>query len=211
VSLLGMDEARLEQLIAWATQCGIAPIVRGIKSLQTATTARRRCQAKGTSSQEKKYVNLMGGQREDQDLREGKKRLSELGFVVRIVPGPLLLSTTGGRNAKPTPMPLSVGSTFGPTKELLTEAYRLANEDQADPDPDLDLRDGEEPKWSTHSLRRLADTVARRDREATGTTEAEIDIFFGWQERVLKKAMQVHYASMSILTRLGLCRITGGL
>ena len=32
---------------------------------------------------------------------------------------------------------------------------------------------------------------------------------FGWNERLLKKAMQVHYASLSILERMGLSRITG--
>ena len=67
----------------------------------------------------------------------------------------------------------------------------------------------ERPKWTTHSLRRLADTVARRYREATGVTEAQIDIFFGWQERMLKKAMQVHYESLSILARMALAKITG--
>ena len=81
--------------------------------------------------------------------------------------------------------------------------------DPADPDPDLDLRAGEEPRWSTHSLRRLADTTARRHRKETGTTTDEIDLYFGWQERILKKAMQVHYAAMSILERMGLAKITG--
>ena len=75
--------------------------------------------------------------------------------------------------------------------------------------PDLDLREGEEPKWTTHSLRRLAGTTARRHREATGTTEAEIDIFFGWHEKVLLRAMQVHYALMSIRERMAKACITG--
>ena len=42
-------------------------------------------------------------------------------------------------------------------------------------DVDLDLAPGKEPKWTTHSLRRLADTVARRYMELTGTTEDQID------------------------------------
>ena len=65
------------------------------------------------------------------------------------------------------------------------------------------------PKWSTHSLRRLADTVARRYKEESGTTEAEIDLYFGWNERMVKKAMQAHYASLSIRERMALARITG--
>jgi len=79
------------------------------------------------------------------------------------------------------------------------------------PDPDLDLGPGEEPKWTTHSLRRLADTVARRYREVSGTTAAQIDIYFGWQERILKKAMQVHYEGLSTFSRMALAKITGWL
>ena len=102
-----------------------------------------------------------------------------------------------------------ISSTFAPTKAILVEAHRLANIDPSDPDPDLDVPPGKEPKWTSHSLRRLADTVARRYAEVTGTTEAQIDIYFGWQERLLKKAMQVHYASLSIFERMGLAKITG--
>ena len=65
------------------------------------------------------------------------------------------------------------------------------------------------PKWSTHSLRRGADTVARRDMEVTGTKESEIDIFFGWHEKVLLKDMQVHYAAMNVRERFKKARITG--
>ena len=105
-------------------------------------------------------------------------------------------------------MPLAVSSAFGPTKELLTKAYEMANSDVADPDPDLDLRAGEKPKWSTHALRRLANTNAQRYKEETGATSDEIDIFFGWQERVLLKAMQMHYAQMTIKERMGKAKVT---
>ena len=43
--------------------------------------------------------------------------------------------------------------------------------------------------------------VARAARGAGGTSEKEIDLYFGWNERLLKKAMRVHYASMSIRER----------
>ena len=119
-----------------------------------------------------------------------------------IVPGPLLLATTGGRHGKVKTMPLSTSTAFTPTKELLTEAWKAVSCDPHNPDPDLELARGQEPKWSTHSLRRLADTVARRYREVTGVTEDEIDLYFGWNERVLLKAMQVHYATLSIRERM---------
>jgi hypothetical protein len=64
-------------------------------------------------------------------------------------------------------------------------------------------------KWTTHSLRRFADTTARRYRDATNTSEPEIDIFFGWNERVLKRAMQVHYASLSTRETMLLAKVTG--
>ena len=75
--------------------------------------------------------------------------------------------------------------------------------------PDLELAPGEEPKWTTHSLRRMADTVARKYRSQTGVSEALIDIFFGWQERVLKKAMQVHYEGLSMMARMSYAAVTG--
>ena len=67
------------------------------------------------------------------------------------------------------------------------------------------------PKFSSHSLRRLADTVARRDMASTGTSEAEIDIYFGWQEKVLLKAMQRHYEAMSVASRMTKAKITSGM
>jgi hypothetical protein len=98
---------------------------------------------------------------------------------------------------------------FAPTKELLTKAWEAANADPLDPDPDLDVDARREPRWATHSLRRLADTIARRFREQTGVTEAMIDIYFGWHEKILLKAMQTHYAAMSIRERMDRAKITG--
>jgi len=40
-------------------------------------------------------------------------------------------------------------------------------------------------------------------------TEDEIDLYFGWNERVLLKAMQVHYATLSIRERMKHAKITG--
>jgi hypothetical protein len=209
VSLLGMDEGGLERLLTWAATCRIKQIEYGISKLQTGSKARQRYGARGASSQEKKYYNLMGGASDCAAMQRGLQLLHRQGFEARIVPGPLLLSTTGGIYPKVTSMPLAVSSAFGPTKELLQKAYVKANLDPRNPDPDLDLRAGEEPKWSTHSLRRLADTTARRYRSETGTTADMIDLYFGWQERILKKAMQVHYASLSIIERMRQAWITG--
>ena len=62
-----------------------------------------------------------------------------------------------------------------------------------------------------HRLHRGLDEIERRRLSApiTGTSVDEIDIHFGWNERVLLKAMQIHYASMSIRERMKHAKITG--
>ena len=46
-------------------------------------------------------------------------------------------------------------------------------------------------------------------RADVGVLESQIDIYFGWQERVLRKAMQVHYEQLSLASRMALAKITG--
>ena len=109
-------------------------------------------------------------------MRDLRDQLVASGYVAQIVKGPLMRATTGGKYPKMTLMPFSVSSAFAPTKEFLEKrekAHVKAGADPNDPDPDLDLPAGKEPSWSTHSLRRLADTVARRDREETGTSDGK--------------------------------------
>ena len=206
VSLLGCNEEKLNTL--WGklrtSECRSAREHAKLseqKGLQ-------RYNARGVGSQAKKFINVACGVGTDSALAALKNTLEASGFVAVLAPGPLLAATTGGRRPKPTLMPLAVSSTFANTKSVLTQAYVAANVNPVDPDPDLDLEPGRSPKWSTHSLRRLADTVARRDREKTETTEAEIDIYFGWHERILLKEMQVHYAGMNMRERIKQARIT---
>ena len=100
-------------------------------------------------------------------------------------------------------------TTFAPTKALLEEAWRALNPAGGPGDPDLELPDGAVPRWTTHSLRRLADSVAKRWMSVTGVTEAMIDLYFGWNEKLLLQAMQNHYASMSVRERMKTAKITG--
>lgn len=205
VSLLGLSSP--DGLEAAVERCPLWAVRKELKA--TKMYIGQRFRIRGLNSQAKKHVHVAGG--DSKETLEGvRSYFEELGFDASIVEGPLLLSTTaGGRKRVPTLMPLSTSSTFAPTKKLLDIAYYRANADPSNPDPDLDCEPGTAPKWSTHSLRRLADTVARRYREESGTTEAEIDLYFGWNERMLKKAMQAHYASLSIRERMALARITG--
>ena len=149
------------------------------------------------------------GEKANRDMQEFGELLSAAGFRVSLTPGPLLLATTGGLRPSLKTMPLSTSSVSEVTKEILDAAWRHATKDDMDPDPDLELGAGDLPRWSSHSLRRLADTVARKYMEITGVTVDEIDIHFGWNERVLLKAMQIHYASMSIRERMKHAKITG--
>ena len=96
-------------------------------------------------------------------------------------------------------------------KELLTAAHRACDGGGEGQDPDLELAADEEAKWSTHSLRRLANTAAQRCKTMSGAEAADIDLYFGWNERVLRKAMQRHYEAMSMAARILHSKITGWL
>ena len=68
-------------------------------------------------------------------------------------------------------------------------------------------------RWSSHSLRRYADSVARRHlgklTEAGVAKPCElIDYYFGWKLREMMKDMQLHYANEDRGGRLSLARVT---
>ena len=204
VSLLGLSS--LDELQSALYKAG--PRVRNAASA-TMTKARQRFNASGPGSQQKKYINILAGRQKAPDMASALAVVRGAGLDARLAPGPLILATTGGAGAKPTCMPFGTSSAHGPTKELLVEAHRVANLDPLDPDPELDVERGRSAKWTSHSMRRAANTTARRDREQTSTTEAEIDIYLGWHERILLKDMQRHYEAMSIRERMKQARITG--
>ena len=206
VSLLGIDEEKVERLIDWAKESKYESVKKHADS--PLVYARQRYAAKGIASQAKKYVNVAGGNSRDRDLPKIVAELRKMGLVAHVIAGPLLLATNGGRNVNFTLMPLAVGSVGGVVKEILESAYEVAMSDPDSPDPDIEIRAGKKPKFSTHSLRRLANTTARRYREESKTSADEIDLYFGWNERVLLKAMQVHYAKMSIRERMATAKIT---
>ena len=204
VSLLGMTQTMLGRMLATISNF---PKVKAYKS--TGRVAMQRLIAQGPGSMQKRYVNVASGGSDEPELDAIVAELKRHGFEASKAPGPLLLSTTGGQWPKLTPMPMSTGTAFEPTKELLVAAAELAGADKSDPDPDLDTAYGRAPKWTSHSLRRGADTAARQYKEETGATEAQIDIFFGWHEKILLKAMQVHYEGLSTRARMALAKITG--
>ena len=207
VSLLGLDERGLIKLMNTLKKDPSPSVGKHFEV--TRVEAQRRYAASGNESQTKKYVNIASGTSTDKELDELVARLLLRGYTVQKVPGPLLLATTGGKRQVPKLMPFSTSTASAPTKELLTRAWQAGCVGGMSQDVDLDLAPGTLPKWSTHSLRRLGDTVARRYRHVTGVTADQIDIYFGWQEKILLLAMQVHYASMSIRERMNSAKITG--
>ena len=160
-------------------------------------SARRRLKA---NSLDKKYVNVVGGAHDDVSLQVVARELSMAGFHERIaiVPGPLMRATHGA-DLGFTHMPLQPSSTYEMLHECLPKAFELAN--AYGPDPELDLRGLSSPLWGHHSNRRGADTVARQFMEFTGATERDIDVIFGWNERLARAIMQLHYESNMERTR----------
>ena len=148
-----------------------------------------------TGSQDKKYVNVVGGPEDCRAIGTTVLEMKRAGFTeagrISVVPGPLLVATTDIGRAL-THMPLDPGSTYPLITDSLSRAYELANP-EGSPDPQLDLGSRSMPRWAHHSNRRGSNSVARKTQALTGATEMEIDLTYGWQERYYNKKMQVHY------------------
>ena len=94
-------------------------------------------------------------------------------------------------------------------KQLLT----LACDQVGVNDPHMSAQQRAVAKWTNHSLRRAADTTARRTKLVTDhgraiVTTEEIDLYFGWHEEELSKDMQIHYSTLSLLERISQARLT---
>ena len=101
-------------------------------------------------------------------------------------------------------MPLSEGSTYTNFIDLLKVADRLVQ--QEGPDPMFDLEGRDTSSYGNHSLRQMADHVARSTQSQTGATDTEIDRMFGWNEAFYRKLMRLHYVAKAV--RLQLRRVT---
>tara|TARA_B110000046_G_scaffold27863_1_gene28383 strand:+ start:160 stop:627 length:468 start_codon:yes stop_codon:yes gene_type:complete len=151
-------------------------------------------------------VAMGGGSWRSLDLY--RKELEAMGFHVSRLPAPLLLATTGGKYPKLKTTGLGVKTAAQHLAGCVKLAHLKANS-EGKTDPDLDVEAGQAPKWTSHSLRRLADTVAKRYQSVSGVTDSMIDIYFGWNEKILLKAMQTHYRGMSVRERMKSARVTG--
>ena len=191
VSLLGLSTERRDLLFdLWARS-------RCAETRKHSNTSRQKGLARAimTGSQDKKYVNVVGGPEDCGAIGTTVLEMKRAGFTeagrISVVPGPLLVATTDVGRAL-THMPLDPGSTYPLITDSLGRAYELANP-EGSPDPQLDLGSRSMPRWAHHSNRRGSNSVARKTQALTGATEMEIDLTYGWQERYYNKKMQVHY------------------
>ena len=141
-------------------------------------------------NENKRYVNFAEASDEAQ-LQDVLKLCKAWGLeeYVVITPSPLLRATRGVRVSL---MPLSEGSTYQRFTTLLPEAEKMAQEREGG-DPDFDLESRGEASYGNHSMREMADHVARQTMRETGATETDIDRMFGWCEAWYRKKMQLHY------------------
>lgn len=149
------------------------------------------------------YVNVAEGTAECALFGRLRSLLDSAGFVGLHfeAPAPFIRATRG---ASITLMPLGEASTYRNFIDLLPAAEAIVR--QRSPDPYFDLADRSESSYGNHSLRQMADRVARRTRSTTGVSEEDIDAMFGWNEAAVRKRQQLHYEGRA--ERAKLARIT---
>jgi hypothetical protein len=130
-------------------------------------------------------------------LKADRLSAEQAADMAAVVPGPLLVSTQHQL------MGLQPSSTTTTMKELLTAACEKVGRT----DPHMSAQQRAVAKWTNHSLRRGADTTARRTKLVTEhgreiVTAQEIDLYFGWHEEELSKDMQIHYSTLSLRERI---------
>jgi hypothetical protein len=212
VSTNGIEPSTFEEFMTWLQRPERCAAIKE-HAAASCLKGRERYKAEGAGSQTKRYINIAGGKSNSLELTVAFEEIAAAGFIPRdrlsIVMAPFIRSTMG---AKVTWMPLVPSSTYGTIKELLELAH--ADSNKVNPDPDFDLQGQLVADFSNHSLRRLADTEARKKMNVTTggrqpVTKDEIDLWFGWHEMELSKDMQLHYATMDLATRILQSRITG--
>lgn len=203
ISLLGMTRARMEQLIEALEQCTVASINRYVN--YTIRRMREKLETEN-DGEEKKYVNIAGGEKLGKEVTTATAWVRKVGFAAFMdeVDGPLLRATDG---KKITHMPLQPGSTYAHLSKSISNAYEVSRK-MAEPDTELDLgaQDPDDPKFGNHWARRKADQVAQDTMEETETTPDLIDEYFGWNQKARKMKQQIHYRGRTGMLKLA--RIT---
>ena len=211
-----MDLAELEMFTEWLLDPARSSGIR-THAKASASYARVRHKAMSAGSQAKRHVNIAGGRSDSREvkkalaevktfliqLKEGRLPSEQAADMASVVPGPLLISTQHPL------MGIQPSSTYATMKQLLTAACDAVGAH----DPHMSSQQRAVAKWTNHSLRRAADTTARRTKLVTEhgreiVTTQEIDLYFGWHEEELSKDMQIHYSTLSLQERIRQARLT---
>ena len=190
VRLLGMTPTQHRRLVKLLENCDDKFIKNNRSWLLT--YANERHDAK-TYSEEMRYFNLAGGEKDGPWLKEAMTWLEAHGFQQfgEQVPGPLLLATARGNPRKLTLMPLSPGSTYAHVPKALTKAWEI-NVKNGVVDTELSLL-GDKPQFGNHGNRRHADKKATDTMDVTKCTMGDLDDHFGWDQAARRKRSQLHY------------------
>ena len=92
-------------------------------------------------------------------------------------------------------------------RDALDDAYTRLEESGVH-DPELDVLEGQKPKWGQHSFRRQSDRVAQATKGKSGASSDDIDFYYGWRLKELRADMQKWYSGMDRMARLALARVT---
>ena len=150
-------------------------------------------------SENKMFLNVVGGAAESEVLAVVTKELAEAGLESTIVLGPLLMKTNGketaarGGQSIVLPMPILVTSTYTVMQKASSLAYKRLSEGGNDPEMVMG-KERQKLKIGHHSWRRLASTVAAETLARGDCTETDINLHFGWMLKKYAKKMQLQYA-----------------
>ena len=108
-------------------------------------------------------------------------------------------------------------------REFLVAAAKAANVNEEpvqgvwipNPDPDLtipyEMIAAKETKWTTHSLRRMADKRMRAYCMANNIPLSKVDSMLGWKQAEHRLEMQEHYDEENVQARMATARATRSL
>ena len=160
-------------------------------------------EADGPGSERKKYVNVAAGREGAVELGNVVRVLRDAGLFASLVPGPFLIASTGGAHAKPTLMPIQSMSVSSNISKHMKLSCILANDDEANPDPDCNMTKEEmhSAKYGSHAARRCCDTEARRYAAKHNIDKSRINMRMGWKEAELALDSQTHNEESHIQLR----------
>ena len=120
-------------------------------------------------------------------------------FELKVVGAPMLHATLGG-GRRPGIMPWSKGAIYDTWKAKFTEVYQRMKREGRDSELPV-LRQGDELKLATHSMRRGGMHMARNLQGRSGVDEDAFDAQFRWDEAARDAVMRLRYGGEAAAIR----------